>query len=110
MSEYVATYTPADDVLRIRLVGSGDLGDTHTVRTSRDLELLTNEDEDALLGVTVNDFSRRVNFVDLYDIFGGTFVRRLAEIQSTLNAEEARAISRQDPMRSPGRRRQLIDA
>jgi hypothetical protein len=111
MNDYEVRYSPDDDVLQI-VLSSTQLSSPgmEQLLTEGGLEVDVDEKRTKLLALRVNEFSRQVDFSELYEMFGESLVITLAEIQSKLEETRQPIPALPEPMRSRELRSHLVDA
>lgn len=110
MNEYEVAYDPAHDLLSVRLSSRAYDSEGEQVSTEGGLDLCVDSSRHRLLTVLVPQFSRQVDFSELYDMFGPDFVKTLSVIQSQLTSARAHVTSDRDPLYSSRVRRHLVTA
>jgi hypothetical protein len=110
VSDYVVTYFPdSDDVTITRSREPQEL-DADEFVTYAGTRVVAALDRTSLLAVTIPDFSSRVDFTDLYELFGADVVKLLARIQADLEQTCRVVHDIKEPLRSRHVREYLIPA
>ena len=110
VSDYVVTYVPELDDLTITKSDSTSGADTDEFVTYAGTRLVASLDRTSLLALTISDFSSRVDFTDVYELFGADVVKLLARIQADLGQTSSVVHDIKEPLRSRYVREHLVPA
>mgnify|MGYP007090092765 CR=1 FL=1 len=110
VSDYVVTYLPESDHLTIRRLDASSGAGADEFVTYAGTRLVASLDRKSLLGVMIPDFSGRVDFTDVYELFGADVVKLLARIQADLVHTPSVVHDVKEPLRSRHVLDQLVPA
>lgn len=110
LSDYVVTHLPESDDLTIKRLDAPSGVDTDQFVTYGGTCVVASLDRTSLLAVTIPDFSSRVDFTDVYELFGADVVKLLARIQADLAQTPSVVHDIKEPLRSRHVREYLIPA
>lgn len=109
-NDYVVTYLPEIDDLTITRSDASQRVDANEFVTDSGTRLVASLDRTSLFTLTIPDFSRRVDFTDVYELFGADVVKLLARIQADLGQTSRVVHDIKEPLRSRQVREHLIPA
>jgi hypothetical protein len=110
VSDYVVTYFPDSDDLTITRSRESQELDADEFVTYAGTRVVASLDRAFLFGVKIPDFSGRVDFTDVYELFGADVVKLLARIQADLGQTSRVVHDIKEPLRSRHVREYLIPA
>ena len=110
VSDYVVSYFPDTDDLTITRSDGNSRVDTDEFVTYAGTRLVASLDRTSLLALTISDFSSRVDFTDIYELFGADVVKLLARIQADLAQTPSVVHDIKEPLRSRHVREHLVPA
>jgi hypothetical protein len=110
VSDYLVTYFPDTDDLTISRSDGTSRVDTDEFVTYAGTLLVASLDRTLLLALTISDFSSRVDFTDVYELFGADVVKLLARIQADLGQTSRVVHDIKEPLRSRHVREHLVPA
>lgn len=108
MIDFLVSYDSESDCARI-VRADGLTSDNDTCLTiDSGLELVVDESGLTLVSVAIPEFSRRVDFLEVYQLLGSEVVRLLSQMQSTDGPGDVTIGVEREPLHSRRLRRELI--
>lgn len=100
MSDFTAHYEQQGDRLVITRVDAAPAGRVDDFVSQRGVRVQTDVKQRELFRVEIPQFSRHIDFLDLYWMFGEEFVRSLVELQGALTDKQWTISVSRSPLRS----------
>lgn len=108
MIDFFVSYDSELDLARIDRADCLTLVDQQLVTTDSGLDMVVTESGSTLVSIAIPEFSRRVDFLEIYRLLGAEAVRLLSQMQSTPSLEAVTIGVSREPLHSRRLRRELI--